>query len=291
MPFPDLEQYIRLFRPENNANIKSFIKADSPFPENASALAMDIGGSNFRIGRVFFDGSGEASIKDFKSFPMPGLNEEISSDEFFGFIEGMRKEYGGGLTGLSFSYPARIFEDGSAEILSFSKEIKIRGAESKIIKLKTVNDTVAVQLGTRGANMALVLGTGMNISFSMDGMIINSECGRSRDFPAEDFDFGELAEMQAGGAYLMPLIKKLEGKISARELYMRAARIAAAELFGTARYAGIEHMKIAAEGSVFYKAPGLSAMIKEALDSLCCSYEFLDGRNKNLIGAAAAALI
>lgn len=286
-----LERYTELFKPEKTANLKSLISASAEAPKSSSALAMDMGGTNFRIARVFFDENGEPDIRDLKQMSMPGANKEISSEEFFAFFEDMKKRYGGGKTGLCFSYPAEILENGTARIISFSKEIRICGAENMILDAKVINDTVAVQLGTKGANMALVLGTGLNISYSLDGMMINSEAGRSRDFPREDFDFGELAEMQVSGAYLRALTEKLAGKVSEDELYARAAKIVAAELFGIAKYAGISDMRIAAEGSVFYKVDKLRTMICGCLDKLGCRYEFLDGRGSTLTGAAIAALL
>ena len=283
-----IEQYVKLFNPEQLDNIKSFLPTDIEWPHNKSAVAMDMGGTNYRIARVNFDENGEATISDFKKMPMPGIVNKITSEEFFDFFESMKKEYNAETVGLCFSYPAKILEDGSAEIITFSKEVQVDGCDGKKLNAKVLNDTTAAQLGTRGANMGLILGTGLNICYNKDGMIINSESGRFIGFPTEEYDFGDMAEQQVSGAYLRPLIAK--GVATQEEIYNRAAKIVASEIYGIGKYAGIEHMKIAAEGSVFYNVTELQDLIRHYLDVLGADYEFLDGRDKTLIGAAIAAL-
>lgn len=284
-----LEQYVKLFRPEKLANIKSYLYPPKTWPRACEVVAMDMGGTNFRIARVCFDNQGNASIKDFKKFAMPGVVNRITSDEFFDFFNQMKKDYQAKDVGLCFSYPAEILEDGRARIITFSKEIKIEGAENKVLDAYVVNDTTAAQLGTKGANMGMILGTGFNICYSQGDMIINSEAGRCIDFPTEEFDFGALSEMQIGGAYLNPLIEK--GLATKDEIYERGAKIVAAEIYGLAKYAGIDEIRIAIEGSVFYNVTKLQELIKSNLDQLGAKYIFLDGRDKTLIGAAMATLI
>lgn len=283
-----LEQYVKLFKPEKLDNIKSYLSTPSVWPKNKEVVAMDMGGTNFRVGRVCFDENGEATIKDLKKQTMPGVVNKITSKEFFDFFNQVREEYQAETVGLCFSYPAEILKDGRARIITFSKEIKIEGAENEVLDAKVLNDTTAAQLGTKGANMGLILGTGMNICYNKDGMIINAEAGRCKDFPYEDFDFGPLSEMQISGAYLRPLIAK--NIATAEEIYDRAAKIVATEIYGLSKYAGIDQIKIAAEGSVFYNVPELQMKIKNYLTELGADYEFLDGRDKTLIGAAIAAL-
>ncbi len=284
-----LEQYVKCFKPENLANIKSYLFPPEIWPTNTEIVAMDMGGTNFRIGRVVFNSTGESTIKDFKKIPMPGVNAAITSDDFFDFFEKMKKEYNADKVGLCFSYPAEILADGRAKIIAFTKEVKISGAENKILDAKVLNDTTAAQLGTRGANMGMILGTGFNLCYIKNGMIINAEAGRCEDFPREEFDFGPLSEMQLSGAYLNPLIAK--NVATKEEIYERGAKIAAAEIYGVAKYAGLDEIKIAVEGSVFYNVEPLQQQIKENLKKLGIKYTFLDGRDKTLIGAAVAALL
>ena len=283
-----IEQYVEIFKPEKLANLKSYLYPPTEWPKNQTVTAMDMGGTNFRIATVKFDENGEPTIENFHKQEMPGVANAISSEEFFNFFNEMKAKYVSEKTGLCFSYPAEILEDGRAKIITFSKEIKINGAENKILDAKVLNDTTAVQMGTKGANMGLILGTGLNICYVKDNMIINAESGRFEGFPTEEFDFGSLAEMQVSGAYLRPLIAK--EKATKEEIYDRAAKIVATEIYGIAKYAGIEKIKIAAEGSVFYNVQELQDLIKHYLDVLGADYEFLDGRNKTLIGAALTAL-
>ena len=284
-----LEQYVKLFRPDKLANIKSYLYPPKTWPQNREVVAMDMGGTNFRIARVCFDNQGNASINDFKKFAMPGFVNSITSDEFFDFFNQMKKDYQAKDVGLCFSYPAEILKDGRAKIITFSKEVQIEGSEGMVLDAKVLNDTTAAQLGTRGANMGMILGTGFNLCYVKDGMIINAEAGRCTDFPTEDFDFGPLSEMQISGAYLRPLISK--NIASKEEIYERGAKIVAAEIYGIAKYAGIEKIKLAVEGSVYYNIPELQEMIKDNLNKLGADYEFLDGRDKTLVGAAMAAII
>ena len=281
-----IEQYLKLFKPETLANINSYAGIGE-WPKNYECVAMDMGGTNFRIGRVKFDAEGNPSVYDFKKQTMPGAEREITIDEFYDFFEAKKKEYSAEDVALCFSYEAEIFPDLSAKITHFSKEVKVDGAEGKIIKARIVNDTTAALLGTKGANIGLILGTGFNIAFIKDGVIYNSECGRFVGFPVSEIDCGPLSEMQLSGVYINPLIKNNPELRS--EIIDRAAKIAAAEIYGTAKYAGIEELKIAAEGSVFYNFDELREKIIFYLNQLGCKYEFLDGRDKTLIGAAVAA--
>jgi len=288
-----LEQYITLFNPEKLDNIPSYIVPKPEWPRSCSAVAMDMGGTNFRIGRVTFDSEGNPSISELQKETMPGVKEEIDIKDFFDFFEAKKKEYNADRVGLCFSYRAEILNKNEARIIGLSKGVRIRNSENQILKAAVVNDTTAAQLGTRNANMGLILGTGLNISYIHNGMIINSECGRYTHFPTEDFDFGPLAEMQVSGAYLNPLIEKCEkeGLASRDELLERAANIVAAEIYGIGKHYKLGKLNIAAEGSVFYNVTALREKIQANLDSLDIEYEILDGRDKTLIGAAIAALI
>ena len=282
-----VEQYIKFFKPEQLENINSYVKVKE-WPRNREIVAMDMGGTNFRIGRVKFDNDGKTSIDDFKKFTMPGVEEEITADEFFTFFESMKAEYSTENVALCFSYSAQILPDMRARINTFSKNIKISGAEGRILNAAVVNDTIAALVGTRAANMSMILGTGFNLAYSKDGIIYNSECGRYVGFPCEAFDIGNMAENQVSGAFINTLIEENPDKRSL--IIDRAARIVTAEIAGIAEYAGIYDLKIAAEGSVFHKFDELRERIIYHMDCLGLNYEFLDGRDTTLIGAAVAAL-
>ena len=288
-----IEQYVELFKPEKLDNIPSHLEPSPDWPVNCSAVAMDMGGTNFRIGRVSFDSDGRPAISDFKKEIMPGVNSPVSADEFFEFFESKKREYRADRVGLCFSYRAEILNKNQARIISFSKGIQINNAENRILNAAVLNDTTAAQLGTRGANMGLILGTGFNVCYIHNGMIINSEAGRYNEFPKEEFDFGELSEMQVSGAYLNPLIEKCEkeGSADKEEIYDRGAKIVAAEIYKIGQHYKLGKLRIAAEGAVFYNVDCMRDKILSYLDYLGCDYEILDGRDKTLIGAAIAALI
>ena len=44
---------------------------------------MDIGGTDVRIATISFAAAGNPKIGDYKTHPTPGIQEEISSDDFF----------------------------------------------------------------------------------------------------------------------------------------------------------------------------------------------------------------
>jgi len=288
-----IEQYVKIFDPEKLDNLASYLEPGATWPKNCSAVAMDMGGTNFRIGRVSFDSEGNASVSDFQREIMPGVKSEVTADEFFKFFEDKKKEYNADRVGLCFSYRAEILNKNQARIIGFSKGVQIKDSENKILNAAVLNDTTAAQLGTRGANMGLILGTGFNICYIHNGMIINSEAGRFTEFPTEDFDFGNLSEMMVSGAYLNPLIEKCEkeGSATKEEIYDRGAKIVAAEIYKIGQHYNLGKLRIAAEGAVFYNVDVMREKILSYLDYLGCEYEILDGRDKTLIGAAIAALI
>lgn len=283
-----LQRYIELFRPEELQNIDSFVHPVREWPKNWSCMASDWGGTNFRSAIVEFDGEGNTTLKDLFTCTMPGRETSLTIDELFDFYEERKRAHGATESGVCFSSPATILHDGTAVIRSFSKDLKISGAEGRIINESVINDATGVLMGTRGANMGLVLGTGFNIAYAKDDTIINSECGSFTGFPYEDFDYGPIAEMQVSGLYINPLLEKTKGIVPREEIIDRAAKIVAAQIYGIAKYAGISEARIAAEGSTFYKFTELHDRIEHYVDMLPLDIVFLDGRDTTLIGAATA---
>ena len=309
----DIEQYAKQFKRDletsnDVANINSYIKFHIAFPKNRTILAIDIGGTNFRIAEVCFDENGTPTISNRKECHMPGSigEKEISIDDFFTFLAKEISYYPEEKVGLCFSYLCEILENLDGRIISFSKEVKISGGENKLLgveinkKLKemgqkersfsVINDTVACMLGTEGANVGLILGTGFNICYrekNNNDYIINSEAGRYRGFPTEDFDFGPMVEQKISGAYLRPLLE--EHPEMQNEIYDRGSRMIAIELISLYRHMN-EKLKIAVEGSVFYNVKEIRDGINKYLNEYKVDYEILDGRDKILIGAAVATI-
>ena len=283
-----LEQYIELFNPGSLPNIDSFVTPAAERPKNWTCMASDWGGTNFRSAEIAFDENGNANVRNLFTCTMPGRDSSLTIDELFAFYDERKKAHGAEISGVCFSSPATILPDGTAEILCFTKELKVSGAEHRIINESVINDAVGVLMGTKGANMGLVLGTGYNIAYVKDNRVINSECGTYTEFPTEAFDFGPKAEMQLSGAYINPLLEKTAGLASREEIIDRAAKVAVSEIYGIAEYAGLKEARIAAEGSVFYKFKELHDKIEYYVKQLPLDVVFLDGRDTTLIGAATA---
>lgn len=148
-------------------------------------LAIDAGGTNLRFS--MFENGTKISEEKMKMF---GIEKEIPVEEFFDEMAKLISKYDCKKVGFCFSYPAEILPNNDAKIIIFNKEVKISGAEGKIIgeeinkRLKDkrefylLNDTVACQLGV-SADIGMILGTGFNLCYfdKIKGVIVNTEAG------------------------------------------------------------------------------------------------------------------
>ena len=162
-------------------------------PKNTSVIVIDAGGTNFRSCLVSFDGGGNPSISDMEKCSMPGIERELSKEEFFDQIatnlDHLKNK--GKRIGFCFSYAMKILPDGDGEVLSFSKEINAKevigskvGAclSDALVKrgwerperIVLMNDTTAALLAGASRNVpgmkyssyvGLILGTGMNSAY------------------------------------------------------------------------------------------------------------------------------
>ncbi len=177
-----------------------------------------------RLAVLHFDDGGRAVIDILRKYSMPGLNEEIDCDELFAEMASRVRECGQvpGGAGFCFSYTAEIMPGGDGKILALSKEIRIAGAEGRMIgeginaalveqgaspkRFTVLNDTVAAMLCGIGCGekeydgyIGFVLGTGMNSCYmesvseiagvgGAGSMAVNLESGCYSGFPQGDFD-------------------------------------------------------------------------------------------------------
>ena len=166
-------------------------------PENSacgkSVIVIDAGGTNFRSCLVTFDENGNPQISEMEKTKMPGVEKELSREEFFQQfatnLEHLKNK--ADRIGFCFSYPMEIKENGDCVLLGFSKEVKapevVGSAVGKCLKeelekngwnsikrITLCNDTVAALLA--GAACAIegdrfssyigyILGTGMNAAY------------------------------------------------------------------------------------------------------------------------------
>lgn len=197
--------------------IPTYLTAEGQLPEGATAVALDIGGTNLRVALTEYR-EGRVHILHAEEYPVPGAAEEISKDEFFEALATKMLPYirETSHVGVCFSHPAEILPNRDGRLYAFSKEIKVTdsagmcinaGLAEAVRKLGVseeksyvlLNDTAAVLLGGAASTrhrcwdgyIGFVLGTGMNIayaektaaigkltaSYGHSGMLINMEAG------------------------------------------------------------------------------------------------------------------
>ncbi len=197
--------------------IPTFIKATADIPVNKPVIAIDAGGTNFRCASVRFNERKQPIIEDMKKFIMPGVQSEITKEEFFEAIARYIEDIAdvSEKIGFCFSYPTEILPNKDGKLIRFSKEIKIKQVQGQAIgqnlnfaiknlgvsnekHIVILNDTVASLLGGVGHNnrvfsgyIGFILGTGTNCCYVeknssikkrkdldlMDSQIINGETG------------------------------------------------------------------------------------------------------------------
>jgi hexokinase len=174
------------------AMIPTYIEVGRDIPIGKPVIVLDAGGTNFRIASISFDETGKPAIKNFTQKPMPGLNKEISKEEFFAAVV----EYMAGVinvssrVGFCFSYPTEILPNKDGRLIRFCKEVKAKQVEGELIgeslvasmeaegyegdkRIVILNDTVATLLAGMSAfpdknfdsYIGFILGTGSNCCY------------------------------------------------------------------------------------------------------------------------------
>jgi hexokinase len=200
--------------------IPTYIEADNEFLTETPVLAIDAGGTNFRAALITFKDNGETEIGEIHHHTMPGLDREISADEFFktmaGFIAPLIDKTD--RIGFCFSYATEIFPNKDGKLLQFSKEVKAPEVIGMMIGetlLKTLgtpdkeivllNDTVATLLAGKSSNMqkeyesyvGFILGTGTNTCYIEQ----NANILKSKDFDPEQ---SQIINTESGNFTRMP---------------------------------------------------------------------------------------
>ncbi|MGE5613258.1 MAG: hexokinase family protein [Bacillota bacterium] len=198
----DLDKNCRIFMEEMQRGLDgyasllmlpTYIRMDKDILPMEPVVAVDAGGTNFRVAVIHFNKNNEPVIEDFRLHPMPGTNGEISKDEFFETVAGyiLPLVHRSGKIGFCFSYPAEIMPDGDSRIIKFSKEVKVTGAVGEMLgkslfkaleklgcrdkkRIIVLNDTVATLLAGKAASpgrqfdsyIGYILGTGTNMCYA-----------------------------------------------------------------------------------------------------------------------------
>ena len=171
--------------------IPTYIEVEADVPINKPVIAADAGGTNFRVATVYFDERKKPVIENLRLFKMPGIQHEISKDEFFKIMASYFKDVVNAAKniGFCFSYAAEILPDKDGRLIRFSKEVKARQVVGQLIgenlnrtmasigldgnkRIIILNDTVATLLAGRGyknktfsSYVGFILGTGTNCCY------------------------------------------------------------------------------------------------------------------------------
>jgi len=173
--------------------IPTYIGMEKELPLQEPVIAIDAGGTNFRVAVIHFDENKKLVVEDFKLYPMPGTKGEITKEEFFDTMAGYIGPvlHRSNKISFCFSYPVKIQPDRDGRLIKFSKEVKVKDVEGELIgknlldalkkrgckedkSIIILNDTVATLLAGKAASpgrifdsyIGFILGTGTNICYT-----------------------------------------------------------------------------------------------------------------------------
>lgn len=225
------------------AMIPSYIPLPGQPPRNRTVLAVDAGGTHFRTALIRFDADSVAHMEFRTTHAMPGVEGELSREEFFDRIADYLQPVIGESDRLAFcfSYPALIGRDRDGTLLYWTKEIrapqvvgeKILANLSASLRRRglpcpahglVLNDTVAALLaGCTAMGFApdtsyvgFILGTGTNTAYiernaairketglPEGGMAINCEAANFNRIRRGDIDLAFDADTALPGKYVL----------------------------------------------------------------------------------------
>ncbi len=183
--------------PSSLPMIPSFITLLEDIPVGEPLIVLDAGGTNFRSSLVTFLENGEITMEGFQKRPMPGIDKEVSADEFYGALADHMLHIAdkSDHIGFCFSYATEILPTREGIPLYFSKEVKAqevlnkplgegllaalkdRGVDVSKKRVAILNDTVATLLAAKVRTMGklysgyigFILGTGTNTAYLEEG--------------------------------------------------------------------------------------------------------------------------
>ena len=168
--------------------LPTYIAAEGEVVANKPVVAIDAGGTNIRVAKIYFDDDLHLKTEDIQYSKMPAIETQLSKKEFFetfaGYMEDFKKV--SDKIGFCFSYAAEIFPNKDGKLLDWSKEVKAPEVIGEMIgeqllkAMKTpekqivlMNDTVSTLLAGKAATagkeydtyIGFILGTGTNTSY------------------------------------------------------------------------------------------------------------------------------
>lgn len=225
--------------PANQDMIRTFCTPPKESAKNKSVIVIDAGGTNFRSCLVTFDSNGIPLISEMEKTKMPGVEKELSKQEFFEQfalnLEHLKNK--ADRIGFCFSYPMEIQKNGDGKLLGFSKEVKAPEVIGSLVgeclvkalkehgwntpkRITLCNDTVAALLagaacagpGDRYSSyIGFILGTGMNAAYlqpsdkelKIDEQIVVCESGKFLSVVNSDFDLDFDKTTQKPGTFFL----------------------------------------------------------------------------------------
>ncbi|MHC1773808.1 MAG: hexokinase [Lentimicrobium sp.] len=252
--------------------LPSYLGLSYKLVSNQPVIAIDAGGTNFRVATIFFDNYFNLVIENIQYNKMPGADEILTKKEFFDTLAYYLNDYKNvsNKIGFCFSYPVEMYPNKDGKLLEWTKEIKAPGVigfninKNLLAALGTpkkqlflINDAVSALLAGHffasgmeyETYVGFILGTGTNSSYieqninnnsipNLDfpsSQIINIESGNFGKAPRTDIDFAFDNTTKNPGRYTFE--KMISGRYIGG-LITTALKIAASEglFFDAARY-------------------------------------------------------
>lgn len=198
----DMRKIVKVFHSEMGKGLSGMPSSLSMIPayvdrpsgrEKDSFLALDLGGTNFRILKVELKGNGRAVISKVKRFALERRHLTGTAEELFGFLAGCVKSFLKSdnkkriRLGFTFSFPIEQTGVNSGVLLRWTKGFNARGAMGvDVVRLlnetltkkgvhnitvsalanDTVGTLVAKSYEDPDCDVAVILGTGTNACYS-----------------------------------------------------------------------------------------------------------------------------
>jgi hexokinase len=179
-------------KPSSLGMLPTYIEVEKEIPLEKPVIALDAGGTNFRVATLYFDNKKRPVIENYEKQSMPGIHSPVTKTQFFETIA----QYIGHVVdksdciGFCFSYPTEMLPNRDGKTIQFSKEIKAEQVIGELLgenllstlrrmgknaghRVAILNDTVATLLAGRSAFqkrtfdsfIGFILGTGTNSAY------------------------------------------------------------------------------------------------------------------------------
>ena len=172
--------------------IPTYIALDGGIPQGEPVIVVDAGGTNFRVAVIRFQENSDPVIQGYRVYPMPGVDREVTKEEFFKtFAYYLRPVIGqSDKIGFCFSYAIEHQKNRDGKILGLGKQVMAGDAVGEMIgeslrralselgcpshkKIVIINDTIATLLSAKklcpdrrfDSYIGFVLGTGTNTCY------------------------------------------------------------------------------------------------------------------------------